>query len=287
MKTWTILLPINCALLFAQTPNQAPDQASTEVDAALRARVDKFYQAFVSGKYSGAFEVVADEFKDEFIGSDKGSYRSCATTKIDYSENFTKATVLEACKGDMKWHGHNWPVTIPVTSRWKLVNGQWYWYTVKETEVRTPWGISKVMPDQNPDSGGASKPPVLPNPTVLAKNILQLVKIDKTEIKLDPSKISQDEVQVTNGMAGTISISIDNIGQPGLTIKSDKTELAAGEKARLIVRFDPDDPSVQCEECVKRMKGVTTARILVRPTNQVFQVAVVFTKAAIPETNDK
>lgn len=283
MKICTILLTLTWVPAFAQPPAEPSEQPPADVDAALRARVSQFYQAQVSGKYGAAFEVVADEFKDAYIGSDKGSFKSCETAKIAYTDGFEKAKVTEACKTEWKWHGRSWPVTVPLTSFWRVMNGQWYWYAVKQTEFETPWGISRITEDKAEGANATTTPSVLPDPIAAAKSIMQMVRIDKTEVKLDPSKVSQDEVVVTNAMPGTIFISIDNIGQPGLTVKSDKTQLGAGEKARVVLKFDPDDPSVQCEDCVKRMKGSTTARIIVRPTNQVFQVTVVFVKPAIDE----
>lgn len=278
MKIWTISLTLTCASVFGQEPPAQPEPPPAEVDAALRGRVDKFYQATITGKYSGAFEVVADESKDEFIGSDKGSFKSCETSKIEYSENFQKAKVTEACKTEWKWHGRAWPVTVPLTTQWKVANGQWYWFAVKQTEFVTPWGISRITPETSGDNAEAKTPPALPEMTAVAKNILAMVKVDKTEVEFDPSKVSEDAIVVTNGMPGTIFLSIDNIGQPGLTVKADKSQLGAGEKTRVVVKFDPNDAAIQCEDCVKRMKGTTTARIIVRPTNQVFQIAVVFTK---------
>ena len=265
-------LPI--ALFFA--PLFAQD-ASPDVDAALRARVDRFYQAHVSGKFREAIPVVADESQDWFIGSGKESYKSCQTTKIEYSENFTKALVTETCQGEYRVHGHRMPVSLPIPSHWKIVDGQWFWYYIKETEIRTPFGLARITPDNDPDAAAHdTSKPIIPNsPLMLAQNILQSIKIDKSEIKLVSSKANEDAVEVTNGMPGPISISVDNLGQAGLRVKLDKSDVKAGEKARVVFRYDPEDPLVQCGDCAKHVSGTVTAQLRVQPTGQVFPINIV------------
>src|SRR5713226_7195650 len=152
MKSSKLLLfALPCALAFGQTPAPAPEpeKAPPEVDQALRSRVTVFYQSFVSGKYRDAFQVVADDAQDAFFTADKTSYKTCETIKIDYSDNFTRAKVGETCKGDFRWSGHVFPGTAALTSNRKVVDGQWYWYYIKPTQVMTPWGLQKI-PSVNP-----------------------------------------------------------------------------------------------------------------------------------------
>lgn len=290
MKIWIVLLAIASAPAFAQPapaapapqpaapaqPAEASQPAPAEVDAALRARVEKFYQSFVSGKFSAAFEVVADEEKDNFIGSQKDTYKACETARIAYSENFTKASVTESCKGEWHWHGKAMPVTMPLVSFWKVIDGKWYWYSVKQLVYETPFG--KMGPgegssDSNPNG---ARPVIPPDPSALAKNILKQVTIDKTEVHIDSSKVSVEEILIANGMPGMIRLALDDLGQPGLTVKIDKTLLRAKDRARIVVKYDPNDPGLMCSDCSKRMEGTTTATVRVSPTNQVFNIKIVF-----------
>lgn len=220
-----------------------------------------------------AMDLVLPDFRDEFVGSSKETYKSCITSQITYSENATESLVSEACKGQLRWHGESVPVTIPLNTHWRLVDGQWYWYTVKVTEVRTPFGISKITPASEQD--GTSRPAIPPDPAALAKSILQQVKVDRSEVRLDSSKASEDAVTVSNGMPGPITISVDNIGQAGLHIQPEKTELKAGETARVMFRYDPADPAVLCKDCAERLRGTITAQIRVQPTAQVFPITVI------------
>ena len=87
---------------------------------------------------------MADDAQDDFIGASKDVYKSCEIAKINYSDNFTKASVVTACKGELRWRTESMPATLPLSSNWKLVDGQWFWYVVKRDKVITPFGVSSV-----------------------------------------------------------------------------------------------------------------------------------------------
>ena len=57
----------------------------------MRARIQEFFDLHVKTQYRKAEELVAEDTKDYFYTHDKPTYLSCEITKIDYSENFTKA----------------------------------------------------------------------------------------------------------------------------------------------------------------------------------------------------
>ena len=188
-----------------------------------------YYNACISSKYHEALKVVAEESLDDFMGASKDSYKSCEISKINYSENFTKAAVVTACKGEYRWHGRIIPVTIPATSTWKIVDGQWFWYLIHQSEVQTPWGISRVTPENS--SGPDQMPAIPPDPTALAREILNKVSIDKDKLELKQSQLSQGEVHVTNQMPGPVTISVDRLPVAGMSFKIDSPEIPAGGKA--------------------------------------------------------
>src|SRR5260370_36632618 len=70
-----------------------PKPAPPEVDAALRERAGKFFQAHVDGKFRQADAYVAEDAKDAFFEQDKPRYRKIEGMTIDYNDEFTKAVV--------------------------------------------------------------------------------------------------------------------------------------------------------------------------------------------------
>ena len=272
MRLFVLLLPI--ALASAQVSDLF-DKAPPQGDDALRARLNIFYAAHVSGKFREAFKVVADDAQDDFLAASKDQYGACAISKINYSENFTKATATTACKGEYRWHGSHMPVTIPLLSTWKVVDGQWYWYHIKATQVETPWGISRETPE---NSGGPAKMPSIPaDPQAAARDILSKVAIDKNLVELKGYETSKGEVHITNNMPGGVSITVDRLPYPGLTAKIDKPDLGQGGKATIVFAYDPNDPSILCGSCTSKAALPTlTANVRVMPIAQVYPVTLTF-----------
>jgi len=220
--------------------------------------------------------VVADDAQDDFLAAPKDTYKGCEITKINYSENFTKAAVVTACKGEYRWRTERMPATIPLTTDWKLVNGNWYWYRMKRDTIQTPFGLSTVTPDK----GDSSKSlPMPPDPISAAREILNKVSVDRAEVQLKGYESSQDEIHVVNNMPGPVRISVNSPGSTGLTIKADKTEIAAGEKATIVFSYSVEDAKAVCHDCFKPVKPTIMADVRVEPTGQVFAIRIMF---AIP-----
>ncbi len=251
------------------------DKAPPEIDEALRSRVTIFYDAHISGKYRQAFQVVADDAQDDFLGASKDSYKSCEVSKINYSENFTKATVTEACKGDYRWHGTHMPVTIPTLSTWKFSDGKWWWYHIKEDAVQTPWGISRVTPENS--NGPAQMPVVPPDPMAAAENIMRMVNVDRTEVELKGYEASKGEVHVTNAMPGSVTVTVDPMPVKGIIVKVAPAEIGQNGKSTIVFSYDPNDPSIACNACTSHIAlPAVTANIRIQPMGRVLPVNITF-----------
>ncbi len=257
------------------------EKAPPAVDEALRGRVNQFYQAFISGKFRDAYMLVADDSQDSFMESSKLQYKTCETIKIDFTENFTKANVLESCLGIYRWHNANIPTKVPLTTHWKLVDGQWCWYYVKLTEVMTPWG-RVVLPPDTP-TGNETKTLVMPDPQEMARTILAKVKVDKTDIGLLGYESSRDELHIRNEMPGGISFYVDPVSLPGLKITPLQGNVKANEAVTVVFEYKLNDPTL-CETCAKKTKPAITTQLHVQPTGQAFPVTITF---AIPPELEK
>jgi hypothetical protein len=267
------------ALASGQDNSDLFEKAPPPIDEALRARVTQFYQAYMSGKFKDAYPLVADDSQDAFFALSKETVKSCDILRIKYADDFTKADVVEACKGEWNYHGTKTATSFPLTSHWKIADRQWYWYYVKPTTSPSPFsptGFSSISPDSHAD--GTAKPlPVIPaNPLEAARNILSRVKVDKNTIKLRGYETSKDELHVTNEMPGQITLSIDPIAFPGLKITPGKTELQANEQTTIVFEYRLDDATIECGDCAKRVKSTLTAQLHVQPTGQIFPITVIF-----------
>jgi hypothetical protein len=268
---------IFCGFALAQDSDSF-DKAPPAIDQALRARVDAFYQAHVDGKPRKADEYVAEDSKDYFFEAEKPHYKGCMISKIDYSENFTKANVITGCKNEFFFPGQRATLTVPISSRWKLENGQWFWYFVRETERVTPFG---VMHD-TPDAPGPSSPmPAIPqDPLSAAREIFSKVAVEPSSVTVDQTRSSTQEIHLRNGLPGALRVSVDPTGVPGMTIKPAKPDVGPGEEIAITIAFNFDDPAITCPTCLLNpgVRPPVTATVRVEPTGQQFPVQIVFTQ---------
>src|SRR5271155_4266324 len=148
MRTLSFFLcSLYCGLALAQAPSDAFDKAPPAMEEALRSRAQAFYQAHVDGKFRKADEYVAEDSKDAFFAAEKMRYKSCEVSSLKFEADFSKATVLTACKTDMFFHGEKFPVTVPFATHWKVDNGQWFWYYIETDHMDSPFGKMNAGPE--------------------------------------------------------------------------------------------------------------------------------------------
>lgn len=260
-----------------QAPSDVFDKAPPAIDDALRERVSAFYQAHVDGKFRQADQYVDEDSKDVFFAADKPHFQGFQITKITYSDDFTKATVITACKTEMFFHGRKMPVTMPAVTHWKIDNGLWFWYYIEPTEKETPWGVMKPGPESDASSVAARIPT---DPAAAARNILAKVALDRNAVTVDQTKESKQEIHLKNGLLGAIKVLADPTGTPGLTVQPAKSQVDPGEEVAVVIEFNPDDPEVTCRECLMHpgVRPAITVNLTVQPTQQRFPIQITFTQ---------
>lgn len=270
MKTlafWSLLL-LSGYTASGQNPSELFDKAPPAIDEALRAQVDKFYQAFIAGKFKDAYLMVADDSQDKFFELPKEQYKSCEIIKVHYTENFTKAAVVTSCKADWRFHGTVVLTTFPLTSNWEVLNGQWFWHYEKPTMVASPFsptGFVPVPADSTPNPA-ALVPKDIPG---AAQAILAKVSVDKASVRLRSYETSQDVVHVRNDMPGQVRLKLDQPDVPGLKVTLGKTALTAHEETTIVFEWRLDDAA-------KKTNAGTTVQLHIEPTGQVFPISVAF-----------
>jgi hypothetical protein len=285
MKTLALsaFLLVSGILALAQESTELLDKAPPPIDEALRARVNQYYHAFMAGKFKEAYLLVADDSQDAFLQAEKDQYKACDTIKIRYSDNFSKAVVVENCKGEWKWHGSVIPTSFPLTSNWEVVDGQWYWHYVKPTTVATPFSPTGFVPA--PAETTAKNDSGLPaNLVAAAQGILSKVGVDKRTVRLRTYETSQDMVHVRNDMPGTVTLKMDDSNMAGLKITVGQTQLKAHEETTVLFEWRLDDPAILCPDCAKKTTGSTTVQLHISPTGQAFPISVVFDRT--PQTGN-
>jgi hypothetical protein len=264
-----LLLLVSLGILGGQGAADVFDQAPPDVDKALRANVSKYYQAFVDGKFRQAAMLVADDSQEGFFAMEKRRYRGFEIVKISYSDKFTRASVVTAIDTDIALYGNTLPVKAPVTTTWKVEEGEWLWYMDPNAGRAGPTGILKGGPAA---SGGTAGPFSVDR---AAKDILKQVKVDKSEVRLSSFEPSSDTVLISNAMPGVVTIRLDCEKAAGLEFSLDRQELKQGETAKVTFKYNPPN---------KSPKPALNAKLMVSPLGSEFPLRLVF---AIPAEIDK
>jgi hypothetical protein len=251
---------------LAQAPAELFEKAPPEIDDALRARVTKFYQAHVDGKFRAADVMVAEDSKDLFFAADKPRCRAFQIIRLSYSENFSRAKAVVGCDTEMFFPGVGMvPLKQPLGSSWKILEGQWFWYVdpvSERADVVTPFGTRKAAPgEQSATQGG------MPAAPVSLESLAALVKADKQELRFDLQKPATAQVTVTSQMPGRVTLSLEPAVVRGLEMKFDKEALGQGESAVLSVRYEPSKDNQPVD---------TLLKIIADPLQQAMPVQIRF-----------
>src|SRR6266446_3706888 len=120
LLAFALLMPL---AVFAQNPTGAT--CPPEVERALRARVDEFLQYHVDSNFRKAFEMVAEETKDEYFASGKTILKEYKTDSIRFAEDCAKAVATSTVTRNWGIRLQQQTVVVPMTTTWKIENGKW------------------------------------------------------------------------------------------------------------------------------------------------------------------
>lgn len=271
MRIYTVVLLAVPLWSLAQAP--APP---AEVDQALRAQATAFLKYQTEGNFRKAYEMVAEDSQDYYLGAFKEKSVSLELQKIDYSDNFTKAAVASSSKQTLMLEGR--PVEIPSgrIDRWKLENGQWKWYHDASKDM-VPTLIGP-MPATNPGPASATAPK-LPKEITPEAAIEALKKVpaptstvptlNRQSMPFTVGQESTEEIVFHNNTPGEIRVEADLIADfPGFVVQPKKFQLRAQEETTFKVTYHPSD------------KGVFKAalRLTVQPFEREVRIPLVLSK---------
>lgn len=252
-----VVLSLWAGVCLAQPPAAPSDAPPPAVDQALRARINEFYQDHVDGKFRQAEALVAEDTKDYYYSLRKPKYQTYEIAVIEYSDGFTRARATVRCEMYVMMPGFEGkPLKVPVSSTWKIVDGQWYWY-VEQQVHQTPFGPMRPGATK-PADGNAPAIPSSEQMQSLSKQLRTLVKADKTAVTLKPG--ASDHITITNTATGPMTLSIQG-SVPGVDVQIDHLDLKPGGNAVLNLR---------ARDAAKS----GTISVLVEQTNQVIPIQI-------------
>lgn len=256
-----------------QTPAEAADQA-------LRARVTEFLQYHVDGNFRKAYDLVADDTKEEYFNSGKSRLKDFKIGDIKFTDNFTRATVTATMSKTVAVVGQEIPVSMPSTTTWKIENGKWVWYKDVKLSSGNPLDLASALgpapatvatKNNDKDTGGLPKNLDEKALATAAKSILQQISVDRKEATLATDKPSEDKVVFHNGMPGSVQLELNAPDIPGFTAKLEQSSVGAGGDVPVVFHYEPGNSAGRREPI--------TVQLLVEPLNQAFVIRVNFAAA--------
>jgi len=243
-------------------PPQEP--APPGVDATLRDRVTKFFQAQMNGKYRQAEPYVAEDTKDYFYVMPKIPVLSFEITRISYSDKFTKAVVDMSVERSLKQGAFpEMKLKMQQSYNWKIEDGLWCW-TFDPNAVPTPFGNMHL----SADNGGAGSAPEPTVPSVV--DMTRTVAADRSEIELGDRRT--DQVLIRNFMPAAVKLSLEVPPARGLQVTLDHPDVGPKGTAHVLFNYDPTARGAHAV--------VAVVAVVVAPTSQVIRIRVKLTPAA-------
>jgi hypothetical protein len=254
-------LAAGCLAAGAQDAKGIFNAAPPETEKALRERVAGFYQAFADQKYRQAEKYVCEDTQEMYYRQEKQKINSFELLRINWNDTFDKAQVTTVIGTTIQMRGQNLPANAPMATRWKLEEGQWCYYVDLTLGRESPFGPMKPGP-----ANDASRPNVqqlINNPNI----ILNQVKVSKELVELKGYEPSKDQITISNGMPGEVSLEFRSESIAGLTWKLDKPNLKQNETATISFDYQPKDKSA---------KPTLNATIHIQPFGRVLPLKIVF-----------
>ncbi len=218
-------------LLFSLTlpiPGFAAPPA--DVDAALRDRIQQFYQLQVDHKFRQAESLVAEDSKDYYYDTQKPELHDFKLEIIKYLPDGHSADVTVVTKMTMRILGARPAVVdFPLHSKWKLDGGKWCWY-VDTSGIDTPFGRMKVSDGVG---GGLADLSKAPGRGTVA-NLENGVQPDTHKLLIDPRSSKPVTMTLKNTLPGTVSLAVEG-ESPALKVEIAKPNLGALESTQVTV----------------------------------------------------
>jgi len=214
-----------------QSAADALNRAPAGVEENLRGRVTAFYELHKEGKFRQAELYVCADSKDIYYDKDKRRWSSVEIIRINYENEFKAAKIVMALGTEIRSRAGTIPAKYPLTDFWQIEDGQWCNHIPppSKAETITPFGIMRQT-----ESAKGQEPP---RPNISAE--MERVKVSKRELKLRAFETSSDELEIQNGLSGSIYLEVESVSVPGFKWSLPKKTLNKDEKVVLKVTYEP------------------------------------------------
>ncbi len=263
LLSFGLLLFLATSAAWSQEPFQ---KAPPGVEEALRARVSEYYTYFQQSKFRQAEALVTEESKDAFYIMNKARHMGFSVRGVTFSDDVKSARVLVTLMMIMPMMGSK-PLPFPVSTQWKLVDGEWYAYIPTSRPgdvVPTPFGPKTLV---EPDF--TTRTPVETAPRPDLKSVGRMYHIDRNALVFPASAAEpvQEAISIENRSRGELTVRPISREIKGLKIELTPESIQAGEEGLLTFTYEP---------AIRQLRRNLRLQFVVEPIAQRFAIKVNF-----------
>ena len=269
-QIWRLLtLFVLAAALWAQ---DSSPQAPPEIEEALRSRVSAYYELYQQGKLRQTEEFIAEEWRDAYYGISKNTIQNYEISELRFAPDFQSAEVVVLCESIVAVQSQGTLMKLPIRSRWKLVDGQWYALmgAPSGATITTPFGSLKSRPAGSEAAAvpGTVEPAgfVKPTPQSLA-TMYRLIGQPNLKYSTAGESPVTHAIAMENTGGPLLSLRREFPEMEGIEVTTDVEHIAKGERMIVSITYHPEDALV-----VGRKKLDFT----ILPLNQTFSLTLDF-----------
>jgi hypothetical protein len=216
----------------------AQQAAPPAVDEALRTAVNSFYGAFVEGKFRKAYALVAEDSQDHFLEMGKPEMNGFTIQKIDWNSDASKATVTIEVDTEFRFSGNVIPVKRQLESTWRLEAGEWLWYYVPPTKVKTPFGEVTVDPDARKKRQLDVKKE-MEKKAVTPDELAAGVEVVTKEITYQRDQPAAASIEIKNNLSGWVKVELFGKRIPGMTVEKFNPDVPPNGTLKIDTKWQP------------------------------------------------
>jgi hypothetical protein len=249
------------ALLPAQEPFRT---APPEIEEALRTRVTEFYTLYQQGKYRQTEPYIAEESRDAYFATSKSPIHGFELKDIKFAEDFQSAQVVVTCQTTIAIQNSGTKVPLPVHSRWKQVEGQWYALMGRGEDgdtVNTPFGKMKFQKGEG--SGALNVPRAVKPGSFAGMYTLSSGRV----LKFSAKEPVTQTIALSNKGPVPLKLRQETQDVDGLEIAIEPKQIEQGETMIVSFTYRPE---------VAKLEGKRKVEFTVLPINQAFMVTAEF-----------
>jgi hypothetical protein len=249
------------ALLPAQEPFRT---APPEIEEALRTRVTEFYTLYQQGKFRQTEAYIDEDSRDAYYGSSKSRIHGFELKDIKFAEDFQSAQVVVTCQTTIAIQNSGTKVPLPVHSRWKQTDGQWYALMGRGEEgdtVNTPFGKMKFQKGEG--SAALNMPRAVKPASFAGMYALSSGRV----LKFSAKEPVTQTIALSNKGPVPLKLRQETQDVDGLEIAIEPKQIEQGETMIVSFTYRPE---------VAKLEGTRKVEFTVLPINQAFMVTAEF-----------